>query len=121
MPQEFQEQVRAICACLHDKKAQDILALHVADKTIVADWFILCSGRSGTQVKALCDELEEKAPSLDLSCRRREGYAEGRWIVLDFGIILVHIFHPEERVFYHLERLWDDGRNLIRYPEESHE
>ena len=64
------------------------------------------------QVKTLCDELEDKAASLGLDLLRKEGYNEGRWIVLDFGHILVHIFHPEERQYYHLERLWEDGAGI---------
>ena len=81
--------------------------------------FIVCSGRGVPQVKALSDELEEKAAEMGLIPRRKEGYQEGRWIVLDFGDLLVHLFHPEERTYYNLERLWDDGRNVITYTEEG--
>lgn len=106
-----------ICKILDDKKAVDIKALYVADKTIIAEWFVVCSGRSSVQVKTLCEELENKAPELGLAVRRKEGYNEGRWIVLDFGDILVHIFHPEEREYYNLERLWADG-GCIDYSKE---
>ena len=92
------------------------------DKTIIADWFIIASGRSTTQVKALCDELEEKAAERGLIAQRKEGYQEGRWIVVDFGTILVHIFHPEEREYYKLERLWaDDPQHCIDYSKEHAE
>ena len=64
-------------------------------------------------------ELEEKAAEMGLFPRRKEGYQEGRWIVLDFGDLLVHLFHPEERTYYNLERLWDDGQNVITYTEEG--
>jgi ribosome-associated protein len=87
--QEGREQVLALCEILYNKKAQDIIAIRVADKTIIADWFIICSGRAVPQVKALCDELEEKAAALNLTLRRKEGYPEGRWIVLDYASILV--------------------------------
>ena len=108
------EQVEALCAALYDKKAQDIVAIHVGDKTIIADWFVICSGRAVPQVKALCDELEEKAALAGLALRRREGYDAGRWIVLDYTDVLVHIFHPEERRYYNIERLWDtEGLSLI--------
>ena len=113
---EIREQVLALCEVLDNKKALDILAVNVADKTIIADWFVIASGRSTTQVKALCDELEEKAAERDLIARRKEGYQEGRWIVVDFGTILVHLFHPEEREYYNLERLWvDDPQHCINY------
>lgn len=115
MNQTIRTQVDQICEVLYSKKAQDIIAIHVADKTVVADWFIIASGRVPAQVKALCDELEEKAPAFGLSLRRKEGYSEGRWIVLDYADILVHIFLPEERQHYCMERLWDEDGEAIRY------
>ena len=113
------ETILQLCKILYNKKAMDIRAIEVTDKTIIADWFIVCSGRGVPQVKALSDELEEKAAEMGLFPRRKEGYQEGRWIVLDFGDLLVHLFHPEERTYYNLERLWDDGRNVITYTEEG--
>ncbi len=114
-----EEQARAICQVLYNKKAQDIRAMYVQDKTIVADWFVVCSGRSIPQVKTLCDELEDKMAEEGLFVRRKEGYQEGRWVVLDFGDVLVHIFHPEERTYYNLERLWDSGDNVILFSQEE--
>lgn len=114
-----QDLVREICRVLYDKKAQDIRAIYVQDKTIVADWFVVCSGRSQPQVKTLCDELEDKMAEQQLFVRRKEGYNEARWVVLDFGDVLVHVFHPEERGFYNLERLWDSGDNVILYSQEQ--
>jgi len=106
----------AICKVLYDKKAIDILALHIGDKTIIADWFVVASGTSVTHVRALCDDLEEKAKEIGLEIRRKEGYEDARWIVLDFGFALVHLFHPEERAYYNIERLWEGDNNMIRYP-----
>ncbi len=106
----------AICKVLYDKKAIDILALHIGDKTIIADWFVVASGTSVTHVRALCDDLEEKAQELGLEIKRKEGYEDARWIVLDFGFALVHLFHPEERAYYNIERLWEGDDNMIRYP-----
>ena len=108
-----------ICELLYEKKAIDILALHIGDKTIIADWFVVASGNSVTQVRALCDALEEKTDALGITIRRKEGYEDARWIVLDFGHIVVHLFHPEERAYYNIERLWEGDDNLIRYPVES--
>ncbi len=112
-----EDRVKQMMQILSNKKALDVLAIHVADQTIVADWFILASGRVPQQVKALCDELKEKTEELGMDILRKEGYAEGRWIVLDYGDILVHIFHHEERAYYNMERLSDDGSNILR-PEE---
>ena len=116
MNDNTREQVLELCRVLYDKKGMDIVAIDVADKTIIADWFVICSGRAVPQVKALCDEVDEKAEALGLTVRRKEGYAEGRWIVMDFANILLHIFHPDERKYYNMERLWmDDPESCINY------
>ena len=115
---EEREQVVKLLEVLDNKKASDIIAIDVADKTIVADWFVICSGSSVIQVKAICDEVLEKYEELGLILRRKEGYTEGRWIVLDFGYVLLHIFYPEEREYYNIERLWTDGAaEIVRLPQ----
>lgn len=95
-----------IGAILDAKKATDVLLLDIAHKTILADYFVVCGARSAIQVKALCDETEKVMAQAGERPRRIEGYRDGRWIVLDFTDVLVHIFHEEERAFYNLERLW---------------
>lgn len=100
--------VKTIMKAGDDKKAVDIVAVRVADKTIVADWFVFMSGTSAIHTKSVCDEIEDNAKQTGLNLLRREGYNEGRWIVLDYANILVHIFHPEEREYYNVERLWMD-------------
>lgn len=115
LQETIRQQVMDVCETLYNKKAADIVAIHVADKTIIADWFVICSGRAVQQVKALADELDEKSTSLGLTLRRSEGYGEGKWIVLDYGDILVHVFYPEERKYYNMERLWDEDDSAIRY------
>ena len=104
------ERAEKIAAILEEKKAEDVRVLHVGDKTIIADYFVVCSGRSVPHVKALCDEVEEKHKQGELGNAvrlRTDGYNEGRWIVIDFADILVHIFHPDERKYYSIERLWN--------------
>ena len=126
-PNEIELRIRAeertnvlkLLELLEGKKALDIIAIDVADKTIVADWFVICSGASVIQVKAICDEVQDKYRELGLSLRREEGYTEGRWIVLDFGYVLLHIFYPEEREYYNIERLWLDGAGEILKPENN--
>ena len=115
MNESIKAQTDALCEILYNKKAFDILPIHVADKTVIADWFLIASGRVPQQVKALCDEIEEKAPEFDLVLRRREGYSDGRWIVLDFADILVHLFIRDERRYYNMERLWDEDNRAINY------
>ncbi len=116
---EEREQVKKLLDVIDSKKAIDTIAIDVADKTIVADWFVICSGSSVIQVKAICDEVLDKYEELGLTLRRKEGYSEGRWIVLDFGYILLHIFYPEEREYYNIERLWTDGTTEVIRPSEE--
>lgn len=99
----------SICKFLSEKKAQDITKIYVADKTIVADYFVIASARSQTQVKALCELVEEYIEKIGGEVKSIEGAQEGRWAVIDAVDVLVHIFNDEQRYFYHLERLWGDG------------
>lgn len=121
MNESIKQKALGVCEILYNKKALDIVAIHVADKTIVADWFIICSGRAVQQVKALSDEVDHKASELGLTLRRSEGYGEGKWIVLDYADILVHIFYPEERKYYNMERLWDESDSAIHYSQMKDE
>ncbi len=105
--------VYQIARLLDEKKAQNILALDVHHLTVITDYMVIASGRSVLQTKALADDLDDKMAELGIPLRTREGYQEGRWIVMDYGTVLVHIFHPEAREYYHLERLWADGQNTI--------
>lgn len=110
------EKCLLICQLLSDKKAGDIVYIDVSEKTSLCDYFIVCSGRSSTQVKSLAENLEEKLEKeYGEMPRRREGVREGRWAVVDYADVIVHIFSDEERDFYNLERLWEDGKNIVRY------
>ena len=81
--------------------------IDVRESTILADWFVVATGRSTTHVRTLAEELEEKlAKEENLHKLRAEGAKEARWIVLDYGNVIVHIFHKDEREFYDIERLW---------------
>ena len=102
----------AIVALLDTHKAQDIKVLEVFDQTIVADYFVLCTGPSNTQVKALAGELEYKMGLAKVDYLRMEGYNEGTWIIIDYGSVLVHIFQRETRDFYNLEKLWSDSKDI---------
>lgn len=94
---------------LDAKKAGDIKLLHVADKTIIADYMILCSGNSGTQIRSLGDELEYKLGLCGLGVSHTEGVPAGGWLLLDYGSVIVHIFSREARNNYNLEKLYEDG------------
>ncbi len=105
--------VKAIAKVLDDKKALDIRALRVGHLTVITDYMLIASGRNILQTKALAEDVEDKMAELGVPLRSREGNQEGRWIVLDYGTVLVHIFHPEAREYYHLEKLWSDGSNGV--------
>ena len=112
---ESYELSKLCCKALSAKKAQDIVILNVADQTVVCSYFVIASGKSTTQVRALGDAVEEELKKAGVTPARSEGLREGRWGVLDFGDVVVHIFNEESRLFYYLERLWDSGANVERY------
>lgn len=91
-----------------DKLADDIIAFDVSDQLSITDAFVLCSASNDRQVRAIVDAVEERLRDLDAKPVRREGEREGRWILLDYVDIVVHVQHAEDRVFYSLERLWKD-------------
>jgi ribosome-associated protein len=97
---------------LEDKKAQNIDVIDVSDKTILADYFVIATGTSTTHVKALADEVEYMIKENEnRQVDHVEGFESSRWILLDYGDVVVHIFHSEERDFYSLEKLWQQSRS----------
>jgi ribosome-associated protein len=97
---------------LEDKKARDIEIIDISEISILADYFIICSGTSTTHIKTIADELEFEMGEAGYNMIHKEGYESARWILLDFGELVIHIFHEEDRSFYNLERLWADGKFL---------
>jgi ribosome-associated protein len=91
-----------------EKQASDIVALDVSDTLIITDVFLLCSARNERQVKAIVEEIEARLDRLDVDPIRREGERDGRWVLLDYLDLVVHVQHQEEREHYGLERLWKD-------------
>ncbi|MFZ5898988.1 MAG: ribosome silencing factor [Bacillota bacterium] len=92
-----------------DTRGYDITVLDIGKLTIIGDYFVIISGRSTTHVKAIADHIQETLKEQGIPPLRREGYREGRWVLLDYGSVIVHVFVEEERVFYNLERLWGDA------------
>lgn len=95
-----------IVVAAEDKKARDVRILDVEGISMVTDSFVVCSANSNTQVKAIADHIEEELEKDGIKMLHKEGYREGRWVLMDFGTSIVHIFVEEEREFYNLERLW---------------
>ena len=105
-----------VAQILYQKKATDIRVLNVASMTVITDYMVIASGRSALQVKSLAEDVDDQLAMEGVTLRSKEGVMEGRWIVLDYGTVLVHIFHPEDRQFYRLERLWEDGETRVPLP-----
>ena len=100
--------IAAAARAASDKLAQQIIAFDVSEQLAITDAFLLASASNDRQVRAIVDEVEEKLRELGAKPIRREGERDGRWVLLDFGDIVVHVQHEEERQFYALERLWRD-------------
>ena len=107
-------QIAAIAAkALDDKKGKEIAAIEVTEQTTLADYFVIATGSSNTQINALCGSVEKAMKEqADESPLRREGYRDGTWVLLDYGSVVVHVFSTEAREFYALERLWNDGTRI---------
>ncbi len=91
-----------------DLKADEIIALDVSEQLVLTDVFLIASGTNERQVSSIVDAVEEALHRAGVKALRREGKSEGRWVLLDFGDIVVHVQHAEDRVYYALERLWKD-------------
>ena len=102
------ELVHTAARAASDKLATDLLAFDVSDQLAITDAFLLASGSNDRQVKAIVDEVEDKLREVGAKPVRREGERDGRWVLIDYGEIVVHVQHVEEREFYALERLWRD-------------
>lgn len=91
------------------KRAEDIVALDVREISLLADYFIICSGNSERQINAIVDEVIEKEEEQNVVVKRVEGKDGGKWVLVDLGDVIVHVFHASERTFYNLEKLWSDA------------
>lgn len=100
---------------LDEKGANDIIILEVGHMTSITDYFVIANGRNIQSVRSLSEDLEDKLAAEGLEPRRKEGERESKWIVLDYAHVIVHIFHPEERRYYNIERLWQDGSNQVSF------
>ncbi|MFT9596359.1 ribosome silencing factor [Mesobacillus sp.] len=92
-----------------DKRAEDIMVLNMKGISLIADYFVICHGNSDKQVQAIAREIREKAEEQGYNLKRIEGFDEARWVLIDIGDVVVHVFHKEERIYYNLERLWGDA------------
>jgi ribosome-associated protein len=95
---------------LEDRKAEDIRVIDITDVSVIADYFIIASGKNALQVQALSDSVEEALGKAGFEPRHIEGYRSANWILMDYNDIIIHIFSEDQRIFYDLERIWRDGK-----------
>ena len=93
-----------------DKKAMNIVALDLTGVSLVADYFVICHGNSDTQVQAIATEIRKQAHEAGATVKGIEGMDSARWVLMDLGDVIVHIFHRDEREYYNIERLWSDAK-----------
>ena len=109
---QAKEMARIAYDALSDKKGEDIKIIDIAGVSVLADYFLIANGNSDSQVNALVDNVEEQLHKAGYPLKQREGQASGKWVLLDFGDIIVHVFDKENRLFYDLERIWRDGKEV---------
>lgn len=106
---ETKDIAQKIAAAANDKKAKDILLLNMEGLSPVTDFYVICSAGNSTLVKAIADNIEDKLAEAGAHPTHKEGYADARWVLLDYGDVVAHVFLEEERDFYNLEQLWADA------------
>jgi ribosome-associated protein len=102
------ELLTAAAEAAHDKKAENVIAFDVSEQLAITDAFLIASATNDRQVRAIVDAIEDKLRTLNAKPVRREGEREGRWVLLDYLDMVVHVQHSDDRMFYALERLWKD-------------
>ncbi|EMR05874.1 hypothetical protein C772_02145 [Bhargavaea cecembensis DSE10] len=95
-----------------DKKAADMVVLNMQGVSLLADYFLICHGNSDRQVQSIAREIKDKAEEAGFDVKRLEGFDSARWILVDLGDVVAHVFHKDERAYYNLERLWGDAPEL---------
>jgi len=111
-PETSKEMVKLAIEALEDKKAEEIRVIDISEVSVLADYFLIANGSNRSQIQALSDNVEEKLGRAGYHVKQVEGYDSANWILLDFGDIIVHIFDTENRLFYDLERIWKDGKEV---------
>ena len=106
------EMLAKCVALAEEKKARDIVSLDLNGLTLISDYFLIVSANNARQAQALCDHIELGMKADGCPPLRIEGYRDGKWILMDFSVVVVHIFQDDERTFYDLERLWGDAKRV---------
>ncbi len=106
------EMTKLVIDALEDKKAIDVRVIDIQEVSVIADYFIIASGANSNQVQALADNVQEALGRAGHEARQIEGYGSASWILMDYNDVIIHIFSEESRMFYDLERIWRDGKDM---------
>ena len=104
--------VKLIYDAIDDRKGEHIRILDISEVSVMADYFVIASGNNKNQVQAIADNVNEVMNANQIELKQNEGYNTASWILMDYGDIIVHVFSKEDRLFYDLERIWRDGKNI---------
>ncbi|MCR8645731.1 ribosome silencing factor [Paenibacillus sp. N1-5-1-14] len=103
-----------IVHAVDDKKAMNVVTLNVTEISMVSDYFVICSGNSETQVQAIATEARKKADAKGVKVRGIEGFDTAKWVLIDMGDVVLHVFHRDDREYYNIERIWSDAKVVER-------
>lgn len=109
---EVESILELVVEACEDRKAENCVVLDMQQLTPIADYFVICHGNNERQVQAIARSIKEKLEELDYDVKRIEGLEEGRWVLVDVGSVICHVFHKDERSYYNLERLWGDATQI---------
>lgn len=101
--------LQIVAKAADDKKAEEILALNMQGISLMADYFVICHGNNDKQVQAIAREIKDRAEENGFVVKRLEGFDEAKWVLVDLGDVIAHVFHRDERSYYNLEKLWGDA------------
>lgn len=106
------DMLKVIIDALQDKKAEDIRVIDISNVSVIADYFVIASGSNTNQIQAMVDNVEEEMFKAGFDDPKVEGYNTASWILLDYKDVIVHVFSEDDRVFYNIERIWRDGKEV---------
>lgn len=113
-----EELAKLVVKAAEDKKADKVVVMDISKLSVIAEYFIICNGNNERQVQAIVTEIRDQAHKNGYNVKGIEGAEEGRWVLVDLGDVVVHVFHREERDFYNIERLWSDA-NIVTLTEQA--
>lgn len=118
MVKTVEELAKLVVKAAEDKKAENVLVMDISELSVIAEYFVICTGNNERQVQAIVNEIRDQAHKHGYNVRGIEGADEGRWVLVDLGDVVIHVFHREERDFYNIERLWGDAK-IVSFSEQG--